>query len=100
VPGPDPVVVSATTRERCLEKLLRHLGGDDVLTVREIPDLVGVAEAASILGWDKRRIFTYLARGSFPEPIAALASGRVWLRDDIDAYSRSRWKGPRTPEAR
>ena len=61
-----------------------------MLTVEVLPELVGVAEAAAILGWDKRRVFTYISRGSFPEPIAKLASGRVWRRDDIQAYARRR----------
>ena len=88
--GSEPAAASSSTREDCLAEL-RRLAGADLLTVREIPNLVGVAEAASILGWDKRRIFTYLSRGSFPQPVAALASGRVWLRSDIEAYSRS-WR--------
>ena len=88
--GPDPAAVSCSTREECLQEL-RRVAGDEPLTVLESPQLVGVAEAASILGWDKRRIFTYLSRGSFPEPLAALASGRVWLRSDIEHYSRS-WR--------
>jgi SAM-dependent methyltransferase len=49
--------------------------------------LVGVAEAAAILGWDKRRVATYIRRGSFPEPLASLASGRVWDRGDIEAFA-------------
>jgi len=58
--------------------------------VVETPGIVGVAEAAEILGWDKRRIFTYLSRGSFPEPLTALASGRVWRRSDIEDFARDR----------
>ncbi len=68
------------------------------MTVEVIPRLVGVAEAAALLGWDKRRIFTYLSRGSFPEPVAALASGRVWRMDDIEAFART-WRRRRSREA-
>ena len=49
-----------------------------------------IATVPRLLGWDKRRIFTYLSRGSFPEPLAALDSGRVWRRSDIEAYVRAR----------
>lgn len=49
-------------------------------------ELVGVKEAAAILGWDKRRISVYRKRGSFPAPIQELASGPVWLRSQIEAY--------------
>ena len=52
-------------------------------------DLVGVAEAAAILGWDKRRVATYISRGSFPQPLASLASGRVWDRADIEAFAEA-----------
>jgi predicted DNA-binding transcriptional regulator AlpA len=58
--------------------------------VETVPDLVGVAEAAAILGWDKRRVFTYISRGSFPEPVVHLASGRVWRKTDVEAYARER----------
>jgi hypothetical protein len=86
---PDAPVRSAPTRERCLDDL-RAAAGDAVLTVEVEPELVGVAEAAELLGWDKRRIFTYLGRGSFPEPVAALASGRVWRRRDVEEFARTR----------
>ncbi len=81
--------VAAPTREACLASL-RAAAGAAPLTIEVEPALVGVAEAAEVLGWDKRRIFTYLGRGSFPEPVAALASGRVWRRHDIEAFARTR----------
>ena len=89
VEAPATAAVSSTSREGCLAALRRRAGRRR-LTVVETPRLVGVAEAAAILGWDKRRIFTYLSRGSFPEPLAALDSGRVWRRSDIEAYVRAR----------
>jgi predicted DNA-binding transcriptional regulator AlpA len=88
---PEAGTVSATSRGACLARLRDVAGPDAVLTVEVTPELVGVAEAAAILGWDKRRIFTYLSRGSFPDPVVALASGRVWRRDDIEAYART-WR--------
>jgi hypothetical protein len=50
-------------------------------------ELAGVAEAAAILGWDKRRVATYVRRGSFPAPVASLAGGRVWRRADVEAFA-------------
>jgi hypothetical protein len=85
---PDGRELSAPTRERILARL-RDEAGDAVLTVELEPALVGVAEAAAILGWDKRRVATYIERGSFPAPIASLASGRVWRREDVEAFSRA-----------
>ncbi len=55
---------------------------------------MGVAEAAEIMGWDKRRVVTYIDRGSFPEPITALASGRIWLREDVQAFAEE-WRARR-----
>jgi hypothetical protein len=57
-----------------------------MLLVEAAPSLVGVAEAAAILGWDKRRVVTYIDRGSFPQPLAELAGGRVWAREDVEAF--------------
>jgi hypothetical protein len=37
---------------------------------------------------------TYIDRGSFPEPITSLASGRIWLRDDVQAYAEE-WRARR-----
>jgi hypothetical protein len=53
--------------------------------------LAGVAEAAQIMGWDKRRVITYIDRGRFPQPVQGLASGRVWLRSDVERFARE-WR--------
>lgn len=91
-----PVSVRAPSREDCVRRvreavLARRPNGSDPVTVlvEVVPDLVGVAEAASILGWDKRRVITYVDRGSFPEPVARLAGGRVWDRADVEAFHRA-----------
>jgi predicted DNA-binding transcriptional regulator AlpA len=91
----DSIEVTAPTREECVRRL-RSAAGGATLTIEVEPRLVGVAEAAAILGWDKRRIFTYLGRGAFPEPLAILASGRVWRRDDVEAFARTRTRRPRS----
>lgn len=46
--------------------------------------LVGVREIADRLGWDPRRVSTYVARGVMPEPIARLAMGQVWRWEDVE----------------
>ena len=63
--------------------------GPPVVFLEVIPRLVGVAEAASLLGWDKRRVSTYVKRGSFPDPVEELAGGRVWALDDITAFAEA-----------
>jgi len=81
--------VRTKTREGCLGGLRRLAGEDVELMVEVTPALVGVREAAAILGWDRRRVITYVDRGSFPEPVAALAAGRVWRRDDVETFARA-----------
>jgi hypothetical protein len=91
--APAYIEVTATSRRGCLDELL-SVTGDEPLMVEVIPQIAGVAEAAEIMGWDKRRVVTYLDRGSFPEPLTSLASGRIWLRDDLEAFSQE-WHGRR-----
>lgn len=71
-----------------------------MLLIELTPELVGVSEAAALLGWDRRRVATYVGRGSFPAPVATLASGRVWRREDVEAFGRDRARHPRRRIAR
>jgi hypothetical protein len=83
------VEVTGSSRARCLARLHRAAGDGVAVIVEVTPTLAGVAEAAAILGWDRRRVITYVDRGSFPEPLARLASGRVWRREDVEAFARA-----------
>jgi hypothetical protein len=87
------------SRHACLQELRKVTGDDVALTVDAIPAVVGVAEAAEIMGWDKRRVITYIDRGSFPEPITSLASGRIWLREDVEAYAAD-WRARHPAKSR
>ncbi len=89
--APVYVEVTGTSKGRCLEELREVTGDDVVLTVEIVPPIAGVAEAAEIMGWDKRRVITYIDRGHFPEPLTSLAGGRVWLREDVEAYAEE-WR--------
>ncbi|MEB8637783.1 hypothetical protein P4H32_29310 [Bacillus cereus] len=62
----------------------------EVIQMQKIPKLVGVNEAAEILGWKKQKIVTYISRGVFPEPIQRLASGPIWTKKQIEDYRDSR----------
>jgi hypothetical protein len=99
-----PARASGATMERCLANLRRALvrsGRGDApvtLVVQVVPRLAGVAEAASIMGWDKRRVITYIDRGSFPEPLQSLASGRVWSASDIERF-KEEWSARRADRA-
>jgi hypothetical protein len=93
---PAFIEVTGTTRERCVEELRKITGEDVTLTVEMVPQIVGVAEAAEIMGWDKRRVVTYLDRAQFPEPLTSLASGRIWLREDVEDFA-AEWRRRHPP---
>ena len=80
---------------------LRRTSGSppETLTVEVLPLVAGVAEAAEIMGWDKRRVITYIDRGRFPKPLQSLASGRVWLRQDVERFA-AEWKARQARRAR
>ena len=91
------LLTKGASRDDCLEKVRRALerslseqesDGPLTLLVESVPRLAGVAEAAEVMGWDKRRVITYISRGRFPEPLQALASGRVWARSTLEHFAR------------
>ncbi|MGH2596830.1 MAG: hypothetical protein ACRDH7_12810 [Actinomycetota bacterium] len=89
--SPAFIEVTGTSQRGCIGELRKVIGDDVSLTVEVVPRIVGVAEAAEIMGWDKRRVVTYLDRGQFPEPLTSLASGRIWLREDVERYAKE-WR--------
>lgn len=93
--GEEAARGAGSSRERALASLRRSLGrrlgnaGSLTLIVEVTPRLAGVAEAAEVMGWDKRRVVTYIDRGRFPEPVQSLASGRVWVRKDLEQFAEA-----------
>lgn len=59
------------------------------LTANAFPELVGLAEIMAILGFD--RADEVMAQDGFPDPVARLKAGDVWLRSDVDAFIQA-WK--------
>lgn len=60
--------------------------------------LVGVAEVAAMLGVSRQRVNKIVKEDeSFPRPEAELAAGRIWRRDDIEQWARSRGRMIRPP---
>lgn len=56
---------------------------------KSLPPLVGVSDAAKILGWSKGQVNVYISRGKFPQPIQRISSGPVWTRQQILDYKSS-----------
>ncbi|MFD0717670.1 helix-turn-helix transcriptional regulator [Paenibacillus sp. GCM10027626] len=54
------------------------------------PLVVGLAEAAEMLGWSKQQVTLYISRDKFPEPSLRLASGPLWTIEQIEEYRDAR----------
>jgi hypothetical protein len=62
-----------------------------------LPELVSVPEAAEILGVSPQRVHELAGATGFPEPLYELRTGRLWLKDAIDAYAARRERKPGRP---
>ena len=59
--------------------------------------LVGVKEAAELLGVLRPNfVRDYASKPDFPQPVVELATGRVWLKSQVQAYQRTRREGRTT----
>jgi len=58
------------------------------------PELVGVAEIATMLGVSKQRVSELSREAWFPPPLKELAAGPVWTHDSIQRFVKT-W--PRKP---
>lgn len=65
-----------------------------------LPEIVGVAEVASILDVSKQRASSLARAKAFPRPVAVLASGPVWLKGTIQAFQGSWQRRPGRPAVR
>lgn len=48
----------------------------------------GLAEIAQVLGLTRQRVDQLARLPGFPEPDAVLTAGRIWKRDDVEAWAR------------
>lgn len=63
-----------------------------------LPALVSGVEAAAILGVSRQRVHQLTTENSrFPAPIVVLASGKVWLRSEIEEFNRTWTRKPGRP---
>ncbi|GAA2641429.1 hypothetical protein Adu01nite_39920 [Paractinoplanes durhamensis] len=52
--------------------------------------LAGAHEVRELLGVSRQRVYQLAARSDFPEPVAALAQGKVWLFGDVERWMIAR----------
>lgn len=48
-----------------------------------VPPLVAANEIGEMLGVSRQRVSQLAVLDAFPEPVAVLSVGRIWLREDI-----------------
>ncbi|MEV4269497.1 helix-turn-helix transcriptional regulator [Micromonospora aurantiaca (nom. illeg.)] len=49
-------------------------------------ELFGAAEIQERLGVSRQRAYIIISRKGFPEPVATLKMGSVWMKADIEAW--------------
>jgi uncharacterized protein YuzE len=83
-----------------------HLVGLDIMNASKVSPglsenprldiLVGVKEAAALAGMQRSNFVRDLAsRAGFPAPVSELATGRVWLRSQVEEYLAAHKPGTR-----
>jgi hypothetical protein len=64
---------------------------------REIPELAGVAEIASAFSVNRSAVYYWTRQPGFPEPVAELSTGRVWVLDAVRVWRSDRDRGGARP---
>ena len=54
----------------------------------ELVELVGTAEIAEMLGLSRQRVHQLTSKPDFPQPLAVLAAGVIWRREDVEEWGR------------
>lgn len=52
--------------------------------------LYGAGEIQERLGVSRTRAYQVISRRDFPEPVAELMMGKVWLAEDVEAWIKLR----------
>ncbi|HEX7134428.1 MAG TPA: hypothetical protein VF228_17780 [Iamia sp.] len=50
-------------------------------------DLMGTTEIAELLGVSRQRADQLSRTDGFPDPVAEIAAGRIWLRKDVETWA-------------
>ena len=107
VAAPTPSVAIEKAMRLVLAKVDGSVASISALTTEEFDRreaahavLVGVGEAAAMLGISKQRVNVLSKRQDFPAPLVRLTSGPVWRGGDLSTFAEG-WqrKGGRPPKA-
>jgi prophage regulatory protein len=52
------------------------------------PELMGLTEIGELFEVSRQRAGQLAEQEGFPEPVAVLAAGRIWERDDVERWGR------------
>ena len=58
-------------------------------SIRLVDHLVGLKEIADMLGVTSARSHQLAASDGFPAPLGEISAGRIWRREDIEAWARA-----------
>ena len=59
--------------------------------------LVDAHEVRELLRVSRQRVYQLAGRDDFPAPVAKLGQGKIWLRDDIEAWMHAQRTRPGRP---
>jgi hypothetical protein len=108
VEAPTPFDAFAVARDVVLNDLKLEPIRAAVESVKDVeryvrtsnaPDLVGVAEAAKLLGVSRQRISELAGQTAFPAPLAKLAAGPVWTTAAVKRFTDTWKRRPGRPAA-
>lgn len=60
--------------------------------------LMGASEIADLLSVSRQRASQLASRRDFPEPVAVLRQGGVWLAEDVEAWAVEAGRIPRADD--
>ena len=60
------------------------------MTRAPFPEVMGAAEIGRLLGVSRQRVQQLVKTTGFPAPVAVLDMGKVWLADEVRAWSSDR----------
>ena len=57
--------------------------------------LVGAQEIQRMLGVSRQRVYQLTDAADFPDPVAVLAAGKVWHREDVETWAHAKGRDVR-----